>query len=72
VPEGFDEQMINDTLVQAFDREGKPMVEAVQQVLADADLWTLDPVLFLSDPGGLRMRRKLAALIAAEQATGTA
>lgn len=70
VPEGFDEQMMRDTLVQAFDHEDKPMVEAVQRVMGEADLWDLDPVLLVSDAGGVRMRRKLAALIAAEQAAG--
>ncbi|NBA98153.1 aromatic ring-hydroxylating dioxygenase subunit alpha [Pseudomonas sp. R5(2019)] len=68
VPEGFEEDMIRETLIQAFDREDKPMVEAVQVRMGGAELWDLKPVLLPSDVGGVRMRRKLEALIKAEQA----
>lgn len=52
----------------AFDEEDKPMVEAVQQRMGDADLWDLNPVLLPFDAGSVRMRRKLQALIENEQA----
>lgn len=55
-------------LKQAFDNEDKPMVEAVQRRMGDADLWDLNPILLPTDAGSVRMRRKLAALIAAERA----
>lgn len=67
VPPGFPEEMVYETLVQAFDREDKPMVEAVQVRMAGAELWDLKPVLLPSDIGGVKMRRKLEALLAAEQ-----
>jgi vanillate O-demethylase monooxygenase subunit len=50
----------------AFDEEDKPMVEAVQDRMEGAELWDLNPVLLPADAGAVRMRRKLAALIAAE------
>lgn len=56
----------------AFDEEDKPMVEAVQLRMGDAELWDLDPVLLPYDAGSVRMRRKLQALIDQEQASGIA
>lgn len=56
------------TLQQAFDAEDKPMVEAVQQRMGNADLWDLHPVLLPTDASCVRVRRKLAALIEAEHA----
>jgi phenylpropionate dioxygenase-like ring-hydroxylating dioxygenase large terminal subunit len=67
VPEGFSAQLMRETLIQAFDHEDKPMVEAVQRRMGNADLWDLNPVLLASDAAGVRVRRKLAALIEAEQ-----
>jgi len=58
-----DEALI-EVLIQAFDHEDKPMVEAVQHRMGTRDLWDLDPVLLPTDAGTVRMRRKLAALIA--------
>jgi vanillate O-demethylase monooxygenase subunit len=55
-------------LVQAFDHEDKPMVEAVQRRMGDAELWDLDPILIATDAGSVRMRRILAAMIEREQA----
>ena len=50
----------------AFVEEDKPMIEAQQNEMAGEDFWDLDPVLLSSDAGGLRARRKLSALIDAE------
>lgn len=61
------DDVLYDTLKQAFDVEDKPMVEAVQDRMGQKDLWDLDPVLLATDAGAVRMRRKLARLIEAEQ-----
>ena len=62
------DEELHAILQAAFDTEDKPMVEAVQSRMQGKDLFELDPVLLPTDAGGIRMRRKLAALIAAEQA----
>jgi len=54
-------------LIQAFDHEDKPFVEAVQQRMGGAELADLSPVLLPNDAGSMRMRRKLAAMIEAER-----
>lgn len=59
---------LKEILRNAFDREDKPMVEAVQWAMGDADLWDLDPVLIPTDAGTVRVRRKLSALIEREDA----
>lgn len=56
-----------ETLKQAFDLEDKPMVEAVRDRMGAAELWDLDPILLPTDAGAVRMRRRLARLIEAEQ-----
>jgi phenylpropionate dioxygenase-like ring-hydroxylating dioxygenase large terminal subunit len=47
--------------------QDKPMVEGVQRTMGRAELFDLGPVLLPTDAGGVRMRRKLATLIAAEK-----
>ncbi|EJL30762.1 ring-hydroxylating dioxygenase, large terminal subunit [Caulobacter sp. AP07] len=69
---GVSDEAMMATLIQAFDFEDKPMVEAVQQRMGDADLWDLNPVLLPADAGGVRVRRRLAALIESEQAARAA
>ncbi|WP_257541848.1 aromatic ring-hydroxylating dioxygenase subunit alpha [Sphingobium sp. CFD-1] len=61
-----DEEMIA-ILRLAFDEEDKPMVEAVQSRMGDAELWDLNPILLPNDAGAVRVRRKLSAMIEAEQ-----
>jgi vanillate O-demethylase monooxygenase subunit len=57
-------------LVQAFDHEDKPMLEAVHRRMgANLDLLALDPILLPMDAGSIRLRRKLQALIARESNT---
>jgi phenylpropionate dioxygenase-like ring-hydroxylating dioxygenase large terminal subunit len=51
-----------------FEQEDLPMLEAQQGSLAGADLFELKPVLLAGDAGGVRARRALAKLLAAEQA----
>lgn len=55
-----------------FDEQDKPMLEAVQSRMGVADLWDLDPVLLRNDAGGVRVRRRLSALIKAESTTEAA
>jgi nitrite reductase/ring-hydroxylating ferredoxin subunit len=66
----IDDGELYTILKQAFDVEDKPMVEAVRERMGDKELWELDPVLLPTDAGAVRMRRKLASLIAAEGGEG--
>jgi vanillate O-demethylase monooxygenase subunit len=50
-----------------FRSEDKPMLEAQQSRMGDAEFWSLKPVLLPPDAGAVRARRKLAALIEAER-----
>ena len=63
----FTKDEMRGALIQAFDHEDKPMVEAVQRRMAGREIWEMNPILLPSDAGGVRMRRKLDELIAAEQ-----
>jgi vanillate O-demethylase monooxygenase subunit len=56
----------------AFSQQDKPMLEAQQRRVGSAEFWSLRPVLLPSDAGAVRARRKLDALIAAEQAATSA
>ncbi|MBL0421109.1 aromatic ring-hydroxylating dioxygenase subunit alpha [Ramlibacter sp. AW1] len=54
---------------EAFHGEDAPMIEAQQQSMGGmTDLLALKPVLLASDAGAIRIRRVLAARIAAEEA----
>lgn len=55
-------------LEQAFLAEDKPMVEAQQSRIGTADFWSLSPILLKIDAAAVKVRRRLDALIAAEQA----
>lgn len=58
-----------DTVFTAvFTHEDKPMAEAQQRNMGGTDLLALKPVLLAPDAGAMRARRKLAALLAKEQA----
>lgn len=61
-------EVIGGMIRRAFSQEDKPMLEAQQQRMGKADFWSLKPVLLPSDVGAVRARRKLDALIEAEQA----
>lgn len=54
-----------------FVEQDKPMLEAQQRAIGDADLMSLGPALMATDAGPVRIRRILDALIRAEQ-TGAA
>lgn len=51
---------------RGFAEEDKPMIEAQQRCIRDADIMTLGPVLLPTDAGAIRVRRVLAALMKAE------
>lgn len=56
---------IKPMVEHAFSQQDKPMLEAQQQRIGDAEFWSLKPVLLPSDAGAVRVRRKLDALIQA-------
>ncbi|QKR99778.1 aromatic ring-hydroxylating dioxygenase subunit alpha [Sphingomonas sp. CL5.1] len=66
-----DEPGLGDTLragvEAAFSLEDKPMIEAQQAMMGDADFWSLKPVLLQGDAAAVLARRTLAKLIEAEQ-----
>ena len=55
-----------ELLREPFEREDKPIIEAVARAMGDADLWSLNPVLLRSDEAAVRARRILEKRIAAE------
>lgn len=55
-------------LNQVFTTEDKPMIEAQQRRLGDADLFDRKPVLLGTDEASTRARRSYQQLLAAEQA----
>lgn len=59
-------------LRHAFTTEDKPMIEAQQRRLGDADLFDKSPVLLPSDAASTRARRVYTRLLAAEQAAAAA
>lgn len=61
-------QLMAAGLRHAFTTEDKPMIEAQQRWLGDADLFDRTPVLLASDTASTRARRVYARLLAAEQA----
>lgn len=50
-----------------FEGEDKPMIEAVQAQMGDADFWDLKPMILKGDVGAVRARRRLAKLIREER-----
>lgn len=61
-------QEIIKVFSDTFDKEDTPVIERQQLAMGDADFWDLKPVLLSSDAAGVRVRRHLDGLIAAEQA----
>ncbi|MGE3778066.1 MAG: Rieske 2Fe-2S domain-containing protein [Pirellulaceae bacterium] len=57
----------HETQKRVFENEDKPMVQACQEMMGDADFWSLKPVLLANDAGAIRVRRLLRQLIEAEQ-----
>src|SRR5690606_41831223 len=51
----------------AFEAQDKPIIDAQQQAIGDADFWDLEPVLLTVDAGPVRMRRTLERMVGEEQ-----
>lgn len=56
----------------AFENEDEPMIQAVRSRMTSNDLFAHNPALIPTDEAGVRARRILARLIAAEQAEAAA
>jgi phenylpropionate dioxygenase-like ring-hydroxylating dioxygenase large terminal subunit len=59
-------EKIRAGVIAAFTHQDKPMLEAQQRSIGDADLLSLKPISLLGDAGGMRARRALGKLLAAE------
>lgn len=57
---------------QIFSTEDEPMIRGQQERIGEADFWSLRPVMLPIDEGAVRVRRRMEAMIAAEQTTGAA
>jgi phenylpropionate dioxygenase-like ring-hydroxylating dioxygenase large terminal subunit len=51
---------------RAFRDEDEPMLAACQEMIGDADFWSLQPIILASDTGAIRARKVLGSLIEAE------
>lgn len=51
----------------AFEEQDKPMLDAQQAALGEANFWDMKPVLLSVDAGPVRMRRALERMLAAER-----
>ena len=69
-----DDATLNDRIAAArrkiFETEDKPMIELVDERMGDNEFWNMRPVLLSIDGASVRARRRLQALIKAEQAAG--
>ncbi|WP_409488469.1 Rieske 2Fe-2S domain-containing protein [Pseudomonas promysalinigenes] len=54
-------------LTQPFRDEDLPMLEAQQQMIGEAEFWSLKPVLLAGDAGAVRARRVLDKMLAEER-----
>jgi phenylpropionate dioxygenase-like ring-hydroxylating dioxygenase large terminal subunit len=61
------DEFLRNLFRQAFDEEDKPIIKAAYENLEGADFWESKPVSLGVDAGGLRVRRRLKALLAREQ-----
>jgi vanillate O-demethylase monooxygenase subunit len=62
--------MLAEMFGNAFDLEDKPMIEAAYANVRGKDFWAERPVSLGIDQGGTRARRRLEAMIRAEQKPG--
>jgi vanillate O-demethylase monooxygenase subunit len=58
-------------LEHAFEHEDMPLIRDAHRLMAGQDFWDLRPLVLDGDGGGIRARRQLRKLIAAEQALRT-
>ncbi|MDE2597442.1 MAG: aromatic ring-hydroxylating dioxygenase subunit alpha [Sphingomonadales bacterium] len=54
-------------LQHAFEHEDMPMIRDSHRLMAGAEFWSLKPLVLSGDGGGVRARRQLRRMIAAEQ-----
>ena len=55
----------------AFEHEDAPLIRDAHRLMAGQDFWDLKPLVLSGDAGGIRARRQLRKLIAAEQGRDT-
>lgn len=60
-------EVLRKTRAQIFATEDEPMIGAQQSRIGEADFWSLKPALLKIDKGAVLVRRRMDALIAAEQ-----
>lgn len=69
---GADDPELNErirvTRAQIFATEDEPMIAAQQERIGTADFWSLRPAMLRTDEGAVRVRRRMDAMIAAENA----
>ena len=59
-------EMLHFGTQSAFENEDEPMIQAVRSRMSSNDLFAHQPALIPTDEAGVRARRVLARLIAAE------
>jgi phenylpropionate dioxygenase-like ring-hydroxylating dioxygenase large terminal subunit len=67
-PPQIPEAQLKKAYERAFLGEDKPMLEAQQQRIGQADFWDLKPILLKIDAAAVKVRRRLDDMIAAESA----
>ncbi len=60
------DEMLRSLFQRAFDEEDKPIIQAAYENLEGQDFWDARPISLGVDAGGLRVRRRLKALLARE------
>lgn len=58
---------MHGALQHAFEHEDMPIIRDSHRLMAGQDFWTLRPLVLPGDGGGVRARRQLRRMIAAEQ-----
>lgn len=58
---------MHDALEYAFEQEDMPIIRDAHRLMAERDFWDLRPLVLSGDAAGIRARRALKRMIAAEQ-----
>lgn len=61
--------VMQGALEHAFEHEDAPIIRDAHRLMAGRDFWDMKPLILSGDGGGVRARRMLRRLIAAEQGT---
>jgi phenylpropionate dioxygenase-like ring-hydroxylating dioxygenase large terminal subunit len=67
IPPGSTAQAAQALLEQVFNKEDKPMLEAIQRRMSGRDFWSMKPLLLQNDLASVKVRKRLMAMIEAEQ-----